>query len=130
MRLAEAATLVDAAETVLLKDCDEAMAIAAAARRPNSSIARAGGATAPTRLSLRRGRSISCSPATGGGAIHDAHPLQRALRDVHAANGHIGVSWELNGAHLWPRRARPRAGFPALAAAAVGALPLPGLTRF
>ena len=33
----------------------------------------------------------------GGGAIHEAHPLQRALRDIHAANGHIGVSWDLNG---------------------------------
>jgi 3-hydroxy-9,10-secoandrosta-1,3,5(10)-triene-9,17-dione monooxygenase len=35
MRLAEAATLVDAAETVMIKDCDEAMTIAEAARVPD-----------------------------------------------------------------------------------------------
>jgi 3-hydroxy-9,10-secoandrosta-1,3,5(10)-triene-9,17-dione monooxygenase len=97
MRLAEAATLVDAAETVLLKDCDEAMALAEA------------GDAAPTidRARWRRDGAYAAQLASravdlvfagaGGSAIHEDHPLQRALRDVHAANGHIGVSWDFNG---------------------------------
>ncbi len=57
-------TLVDAAETVMLKDCDEAMAIAAdRSRARDCSTARGGGATALMRRSLRRARSISSSPA-------------------------------------------------------------------
>jgi 3-hydroxy-9,10-secoandrosta-1,3,5(10)-triene-9,17-dione monooxygenase len=98
LRLAEAAALVDAAETVMLKDCDEAMAIAAAGAEVDLL----------DRARWRRDGAYAAQLAaeavdivfagTGGGAIHDAHPLQRALRDVHAANGHIGVSWDLNGA--------------------------------
>jgi len=98
MRLAEAATLVDAAETVLLKDCDEAWAIAEAGRVPelvDRARWRRDGAYA-AQLAARAVDIVFAG--TGGGAIHEAHPLQRALRDIHAANGHIGVSWDLNGA--------------------------------
>lgn len=97
MRLAEAAALVDAAETVMLKDCDEAMAIAAAGAEVellDRARWRRDGAYA-ARLVAEAVDIVFAG--TGGGAIHDAHPLQRALRDVHAANGHIGVSWDLNG---------------------------------
>ena len=97
MRLAEAATLVDAAETVMLKDCDEAMAIATSGRA----------FAMEDRARWRRDGAYGaqlCARAVdivfagaGGGAIHENHPLQRALRDVHAANGHIGVNWDLNG---------------------------------
>jgi len=98
LRLAEAATLADAAETVLLKDCDEAMAIAAAGREPDmldKARWRRDGAYA-AQLAARAVDIVFAG--TGGSAIHEAHPLQRALRDIHAANGHIGVSWDLNGA--------------------------------
>jgi 3-hydroxy-9,10-secoandrosta-1,3,5(10)-triene-9,17-dione monooxygenase len=97
MRLAEAATLVDAAGTVMLKDCDEAMATATSGRA----------FALEDRARWRRDGAYGaqlCARAVdivfagaGGGAIHENHPLQRALRDVHAANGHIGVSWDLNG---------------------------------
>ncbi|HUB95967.1 MAG TPA: hypothetical protein VL993_08625 [Stellaceae bacterium] len=97
MRLAEAAVLVDAAETVMLKDCDEAMAIAETSRAPDlldRARWRRDGAYAAQLCA----RAIDIVFAgAGGAAIHEDHPLQRALRDVHAANGHIGVSWELNG---------------------------------
>jgi hypothetical protein len=33
----------------------------------------------------------------GGSAIVETHPLQRALRDAHAAQGHIGLNWDVNG---------------------------------
>ena len=98
LRIAEAATLVDAAEAVLLKDCAEADALAAADRVPEMEARarwRRDGAYA-ARLAARAVDLVFAG--SGGGAIHAEHPLQRALRDIHAANGHIGVSWDLNGA--------------------------------
>jgi 3-hydroxy-9,10-secoandrosta-1,3,5(10)-triene-9,17-dione monooxygenase len=97
MRLAEAATLVDAAMTIALKDCDEAMALAEQGLVPpliDRARWRRDGAYA-AQLAARAVDIVFAG--TGGSAIHEAHPLQRALRDVHAANGHIGVSWDLNG---------------------------------
>jgi 3-hydroxy-9,10-secoandrosta-1,3,5(10)-triene-9,17-dione monooxygenase len=35
--------------------------------------------------------------AAGGGAIYENNPLQRAWRDIHAANGHYAVNWDANG---------------------------------
>jgi len=97
MRLAEAATLVDAGMTIALKDCDEAMALAERGLAPpliDRARWRRDGAYA-AQLAARAVDIVFAG--TGGSAIHEAHPLQRALRDVHAANGHIGVSWDLNG---------------------------------
>ena len=36
--------------------------------------------------------------ASGGGGNYRANKLQRFFRDVHAGCGHIGVSWDANGA--------------------------------
>ena len=36
--------------------------------------------------------------ATGGGAIYARNPMQRAFRDVHAANAHYVLNWDINGA--------------------------------
>ena len=41
--------------------------------------------------------SVVTACAAGGNAIYESNPLQRALRDVHAANGHFGVNWDANG---------------------------------
>jgi 3-hydroxy-9,10-secoandrosta-1,3,5(10)-triene-9,17-dione monooxygenase len=96
MRVAEAATLVDAAEVLLLKDCDEGMAIAASDRLP----------TMEEQTRWRRDIAFACGlctravdlvfAAAGGGAIFESNPLQRAHRDIHAAHGHIGLSWDFN----------------------------------
>ena len=37
-------------------------------------------------------------PATGGGAIYARNPLQRTFRDIHAANAHYVLNWDINGA--------------------------------
>lgn len=97
IRLAEAATLIDAAETLMLKGCDEAMQIAASGREPNNEEKtrwRRDGAFA-TRMSVRAVDLLFAG--AGGSAIAETHPLQRALRDAHAAQGHIGLNWDLNG---------------------------------
>ena len=36
--------------------------------------------------------------ATGGGAIYARNPLQRMFRDIHAANAHYVLNWDINGA--------------------------------
>jgi len=97
LRLAEAATLIDAAETLMLKDCGEATNIAEEGR--SASIAekarwRRDGAFA-VRLAVRAIDILFTG--AGGSAIVETHPLQRALRDAHAAQGHIGLNWDLNG---------------------------------
>lgn len=97
IRIAEAATLVDAAETLMLKDCDEAMSIAAAGRVATNAEKtrwRRDGAFA-VRLCVRAVDILFAG--AGGSAIAETHPLQRALRDAHAAQGHIGLNWDLNG---------------------------------
>ena len=35
---------------------------------------------------------------SGGSANFSTSPLQRQFRDIHAGLGHIGVSWDVNGA--------------------------------
>lgn len=97
IRVAEAATLIDAAETLMLKDCDEAMNIAASGRLATMAEKarwRRDGAFA-ARMSVRAVDLLFTG--AGGGAIVETHPLQRALRDAHAAQGHIGLNWDLNG---------------------------------
>jgi 3-hydroxy-9,10-secoandrosta-1,3,5(10)-triene-9,17-dione monooxygenase len=97
IRIAEAATLVDAAEILMLKDCDEAMRIAEAGRFATAAEKtrwRRDGAFA-TRMSVRAIDILFAG--AGGSAVAESHPLQRSLRDAHAAQGHIGLNWDLNG---------------------------------
>ena len=97
LRLAEAAALTDAAETLMLADCDEAMRLTEAG----------GEIPAETRARWRRDGAYTtqmCVKAVdllfagaGGNAIYLTHPLQRAWRDVHAAAAHVVVNWDAAG---------------------------------
>jgi 3-hydroxy-9,10-secoandrosta-1,3,5(10)-triene-9,17-dione monooxygenase len=94
LRLAEAAALTDAAEKIVLSDCDEAQDLAEA------NLA----ATIEQRARWRRDGAFAgklCAQAVellftgaGGNTIYLTHPLQRSLRDVHAANGHFALNWD------------------------------------
>jgi len=98
VHLAEAAAYADAARSMMLGDCDEATAIV-------------GGGTIPSleqRARYRRDGAFAATlctkavdllfTASGGGAIYARHPLQRAFRDIHAANAHYVLNWDINGA--------------------------------
>jgi 3-hydroxy-9,10-secoandrosta-1,3,5(10)-triene-9,17-dione monooxygenase len=97
LRVAEAATQIDAAETLMLKDCNEAMRVAEAgklASMEEKTRWRRDAAFA-VRMSVKAIDMLFAG--AGGAAILDTHPLQRALRDAHAAQGHIGLNWDANG---------------------------------
>jgi 3-hydroxy-9,10-secoandrosta-1,3,5(10)-triene-9,17-dione monooxygenase len=97
LRVAEAATQIDAAETLMLRDCGEAMRIAEAgklASMDEKTRWRRDAAFA-VRISIKAIDQLFAG--AGGAAILDSHPLQRSLRDAHAAQGHIGLNWDANG---------------------------------
>jgi 3-hydroxy-9,10-secoandrosta-1,3,5(10)-triene-9,17-dione monooxygenase len=98
VHLAEAAALADAAEAIVLRDCDEATRITEAGVVPSieqRARYRRNGAFAATLCT--KGVDLLFA-ATGGNAIYEMNPIQRAFRDVHAANAHYMLNWDINGA--------------------------------
>jgi 3-hydroxy-9,10-secoandrosta-1,3,5(10)-triene-9,17-dione monooxygenase len=98
VHLAEATAIADAARAVILSDCDEATRIVEDGALPGleqRARYRRDGAYAATLCT----RAVDLLfRATGGGAIYARNPLQRAFRDVHAANAHYVLNWDINGA--------------------------------
>ncbi len=98
VHLAEAGAITHAAQAVMLSDCDEAERIVADGGVPSlehRASYRRDGAYAATLCT----RAVDVLfQATGGGAIYARNPLQRAFRDVHAANAHYVLNWDINGA--------------------------------
>jgi 3-hydroxy-9,10-secoandrosta-1,3,5(10)-triene-9,17-dione monooxygenase len=98
VHVAEAAAMADAARAIMLGDCDEATLSVGAGRMPDLH----------QRARYRRDGAFAAKlctkavdllfTATGGGAIYARNPLQRAFRDVHAANAHYVLNWDINGA--------------------------------
>jgi 3-hydroxy-9,10-secoandrosta-1,3,5(10)-triene-9,17-dione monooxygenase len=98
VHVAEAAALADAARAIMLGDCDEATRSVAAGKVPNleqRARYRRDGAFAATLCTKAVDILFA---ATGGGAIYARNPMQRAFRDVHAANAHYVLNWDINGA--------------------------------
>jgi len=98
VHLAEAAAIADAAQAVMLSDCDEAERVVADGGVPSleqRARYRRDGAYAATLCTKAVDVLFT---ATGGGAIYARNPLQRAFRDVHAANAHYVLNWDINGA--------------------------------
>jgi 3-hydroxy-9,10-secoandrosta-1,3,5(10)-triene-9,17-dione monooxygenase len=98
VRLAEAAALVDAAEAIMLRDCDEATRITEAGVVPSleqKARYRRDGAYAAT---LCTHAVELLFTATGGGAVYRHSSIQRAFRDAYAAKAHYMLSWNVNAA--------------------------------
>ena len=94
----------------MLRDCDEATRIAEAGMVPSleqRARYRRDGAYAATLCT----RAVDVLfPATGGGAIYARNPMQRAFRDIHAANAHYVLNWDINGAMYGRVALGPAAG--------------------
>lgn len=94
LKVAEVDALIDAARLLMARDCDEAMAVAAAGDVPAME----------TKLRYHRNGAFGTNlcmravdlmfTASGGKGLFNSHPIQRAFRDIHAAAAHISMNWE------------------------------------
>ncbi len=98
LRVAGAGAKIDAARLVIRADCLEAQRIARDNRVP----------TIEEKLRFKRNVAYAmglCTEAVdalhalaGANGIYDRYPIQRLFRDQHALTGHIGFSWDAQGA--------------------------------
>jgi 3-hydroxy-9,10-secoandrosta-1,3,5(10)-triene-9,17-dione monooxygenase len=98
LRVAGAGAKVDAARLVIRTDCLEAELIAGEGRAP----------TIEEKLRFKRNVAYAmglCTEAVdalhalaGANGIYDRYPMERLFRDQHALTGHIGFSWDAQGA--------------------------------
>src|SRR5215469_14926987 len=96
--LARAAALADAAEAIVLRYCYNATGITEAGVVPSLE----------HRARYRRDGAFAASlctkavdllfTASGGAAVYERNPIQRAFRDVHGANAHYMLNWDISGA--------------------------------
>ncbi len=95
IRLAEASAAVYAARLVMLSRSEEAMAIAERGEVP----------TVETKVAFRRDGAYAarlCTravdllfEASGADGLYERREIQRAFRDVHAANSHNALTWDV-----------------------------------
>lgn len=98
LRVAEAGARVDAARRVFRTDLVEGQRIAEEGRAP----------TLEEKLRFKRNCAYAmrlCTEAVdtlhtmaGANGIYDRYPMERLFRDQHALTGHIGFSWDAQGA--------------------------------
>ena len=98
LRVAAAGARIDAARLIARNDCLDAQAIAEAGREP----------TIEEKLRWKRNIAYAvelCTEAVdslhgmaGAKGIYDHYPIQRLFRDAHSLMGHIGFSWDAQGA--------------------------------
>lgn len=94
-RLGHAASAISAAERILVGNCREAMALAAANAVP----------TRDQKIRMRRDGAYAAHLCTegvdllfgagGGEFLYNQQVIQRSFRDIHAANSHYALAWDI-----------------------------------
>jgi 3-hydroxy-9,10-secoandrosta-1,3,5(10)-triene-9,17-dione monooxygenase len=98
IRLAEASAAIHAAQLIVLDRCNQAMEVAQLGQIPPIEL----------KVALRRDGAYAarlCTravdllfEASGGDGLYDRCNIQRAFRDVHAANSHHALTWDVAAA--------------------------------
>ena len=94
MKIAEAGACIDTARLVLRSHCNSAQTIAERGEVPDvmtKATWRRDGAFAAQLCGRAMDIIFKSAGATG---LYDDQPLQRAFRDLHAANAHISMMWD------------------------------------
>ena len=94
MKVAEASANIDTARLVLRRSCESAQAIAEGGEAPDlmtKATWRRDGAFAAQMCQRAMDLIFKSAGATG---LYDDQPLQRAFRDLNAANAHISMMWD------------------------------------
>ena len=97
VRVSKMTMVVEAAQALLHRNCDEIMAVLESGRLPNNEERtkyRAAGTYAGN-LALEAANLVW--DAEGGRGVYMRNPVARAYRDVCAASRHMTHSWDLNG---------------------------------
>ncbi len=94
-RLGHAAAAISAAERILIGNCREAMALAAARAVPAREM----------KIRMRRDGAYAAHLCTegvdllfgagGGEFLYNQQVIQRSFRDIHAANSHYALAWDI-----------------------------------
>lgn len=94
-RLGHAASAISAAERILIGNCREAMALAAANAVPARD----------QKIRMRRDGAYAAHLCTegvdllfgagGGEFLYNQQVIQRSFRDIHAANSHYALAWDI-----------------------------------
>lgn len=94
-RLGHAAAAISAAERILIGNCKEAMALAAANAVPARD----------QKIRMRRDGAYAAHLCTegvdllfgagGGEFLYNQQVIQRSFRDIHAANSHYALAWDI-----------------------------------
>lgn len=94
-RLGHAASAISAAERILVGNCREAMALAATSAVP----------TRDQKIRMRRDGAYAAHLCTegvdllfgagGGEFLYNQQVIQRSFRDIHAANSHYALAWDI-----------------------------------
>ena len=97
MRVANSAAEIDAARTLMLRDCREAMEIVQRGQRLSIE-QRARNRRDIAYVAYLCTRALDRLFASAGGTnIYLDSEAQRLLRDIHAAGQHIALSWDVAG---------------------------------
>lgn len=97
MHVAEAATEIDSARLLMLRDCREAMAAMQAGRELTLEERARGRRDQAYMVTLCRRAVDRLFTAAGANGIFLDNEMQRKFRDIHAISGHVALNWDVAG---------------------------------
>jgi 3-hydroxy-9,10-secoandrosta-1,3,5(10)-triene-9,17-dione monooxygenase len=95
IKVGEAATLVDMSEMLLMRDAEEVMGYAERGEVPDLEARHRYRRNGTYTVKMCVDAVSMISKATGAKGLFVDNPMQRIVRDIHAASTHINLNWEI-----------------------------------